>query len=91
MSVVSCALYTSLNGTQSYISDCMTRISLNTLYVDVKAEDLPLSTLRSQEGENWRKVMDLERALCFGAAKMNCTVYLGNVMVQCKCHTSSTC
>ena len=66
------------------------------LLTDYKAEDVPLSKLRTEEGECWRKVMDLERTLCFAAAKINRIIYTGNVMVIRSCiyiqiQTYSTC
>ena len=49
--------------------------------VDLKPEGFPLTQLREKEGEPWRKVMDLERVLCFSSAKINGIVFMGNMMV----------
>lgn len=56
--------------------------SLFLCVVDLKPEGFPLTQLRNKEGEPWRKVMDLERALCFSSAKINSIVFMGNMMVM---------
>ncbi|CAI8021126.1 Probable E3 ubiquitin-protein ligase HERC1 [Geodia barretti] len=49
---------------------------------NLKPEGFPLTRLREKEGEPWRKVMDLERALCFSSAKVNSIVFMGNMMTR---------
>ena len=70
---------------KSYLPYCsfMFHTSFLSVYVDLKPEGFPLTQLRNKEGEPWRKVMDLERALCFSSAKINSIVFMGNMMVMC--------
>ena len=48
---------------------------------DIKPEQVALGRLREAEDVCWRLVMDLERVLCYSAAKINQTVYMGHMMV----------
>ena len=46
-----------------------------------KPESVPLSELRVKEEHCWRKLLDLERTLCWSSAKTDQTLLLGSIMV----------
>ena len=48
---------------------------------DEKPEVVPVSKLRVAEEVCWRKMLDLERTLCWSAAKTNQALFLGHMMV----------